>query len=1044
LNSFLLKRFFLGLVSVLLLSSYSSVAQMLVTTGQTAQQLANIIAGPGVVVSNASITGSATAIGAFNSGANPIGTNVPSGVVFGTGNVTDFAQNQTTFSSSVTGSPGIPYLANLAGITSYDGLILEFDFVPNADWVSFDYVFGSEEHPSFSCNPTFNDIFAITVQGVSVPMAETLITLVPGTSTPVSIGTVNNLGCGNPTYYVDNTVMNSPYVVFGGFTTVLRAEMAVICGEIYHLKMMISDGGDPSYDTGCFVAENSLTTGSVIVETATAAADSTAYEGCNNAVVTLTLNGPPIAQDFDVPIWISGSTASWGIDFDPITQLNQNDSTITIPNGQNTVSFTIVPINDNILEGPEYIEFIVITSTCGLTDTFRIYINDLVPVSVLTSNDTTICIGNAIVWAEASGGGGVYTYTWDNGFGVADTIFPAPTQTTVYNVSVTDNCGSTPAADQVTVTVDGGPTPFAGNDVSVCIGGSVLLNASSNSPNCSFTWDPPVNLSNPNIYNPLCTPPADAEYIVTVTRPDGCSNDDTVNVTITPPPTGDFNLAATACAGTPLIVSYAGNANAAAQYQWVFNGGIITNGSGMGPLAVYWPTPGTYQVSLTVAWNGCLSPTVTSQIDVLGPPPVDAGSDVSFCSGDSGPIGSATVAGVTYAWTPINGVADPIASSTTVQITNPTHDIQTYEYILKATEQGCKSYDTVNITVFPTPQAEFTIPDGECFNVNSFNLLAEGYFGPNATFAWNFGPVGFPANSTVKQPQGVIFNAPGSQPVTLIVTDNGCVGQPFVGNIDVFPMPVAQFLADAVEGCEPLRIGFSNQSVGGASALYNTWNFGDGSNSTQLNPSHVYQTGLYTVQLDVVTSEGCANSITKSSYIEVHEKPDALFSLSSQRLDILDPTVTVTNEADGIVTSEFTFEPFGDQITAMETDYSYLEVGTYGITQIVSTEFGCLDTISGSLEVIPHYTLYIPNAFTPDENGMNEIWAPQGQSISSYNLTIYNRWDQELFYSASLDLGWNGFFNNKLVPQGTYIYKIETVDVLGEPHEYFGTFSLIR
>jgi gliding motility-associated-like protein len=198
------------------------------------------------------------------------------------------------------------------------------------------------------------------------------------------------------------------------------------------------------------------------------------------------------------------------------------------------------------------------------------------------------------------------------------------------------------------------------------------------------------------------------------------------------------------------------------------------------------------------------------------------------------------------------------------------------------------------------------------------------------------------------------------------------------------------------------------------------------------------------VQLDVVTSEGCANSITKSSYIEVHEKPDALFSLSSQRLDILDPTVTVTNEADGIVTSEFTFEPFGDQITAMETDYSYLEVGTYGITQIVSTEFGCLDTISGSLEVIPHYTLYIPNAFTPDENGMNEIWAPQGQSISSYNLTIYNRWDQELFYSASLDLGWNGFFNNKLVPQGTYIYKIETVDVLGEPHEYFGTFSLIR
>lgn len=1017
---------------------------MIVTTGQTAQQLAEVIAGSGVVVSNASITGSANAIGAFSSGANPIGTNVASGVVFGTGNVADFAQNQTTFSSSVTGSPGIPYLANLAGINSFDGLILEFDFVPNADWVSFDYVFGSEEHPTFSCNPTFNDIFAITVQGVSVPLVETLITLVPGTATPVSIGTVNNQGCGNATYYVDNTVLNSQYVVFGGFTTVLRAEMAVICGETYRLKMMISDGGDSSYDTGCFVAENSLTTGSVIVETATAAADSTAYEGCNNATVTLTLNGPPIAQDFPVPIWISGASAQWGIDYEPITELNLADSTITIPNGQNTVSFTIVPINDNITEGPEYIEFIVITSTCGLTDTFRIYINDLVPLSVVTSNDTTICIGNAIVWAEAEGGGGVYTYTWDNGFGVADTLFPSPAQTTVYNVSVTDNCGSTAVTDQVTVTVDGGPTPFAGNDVSVCIGGSVLLNASSNSPNCAFAWSPATDLSNPNIYNPLCTPTVDMEYIVTVTRPDGCSNDDTVNVTITPPPTADFGLAATACAGTPLIVNYTGNANAAAQYQWDFGGGIITNGNGIGPLAVYWPTPGTYQVSLTVAWNGCLSPTVTNQIDVLGPPPVDAGSDISFCSGNSGPIGSAPVAGVTYDWTPINGVADPTASLTTVQITNPTHDIQTFNYILKATEQGCKSYDTVRVTVFPTPVGEFAIPDGECFNVNSFNLLAEGYFGPNATFAWNFGPVGFPANSTVKQPQGVIFNAPGSQPVTLVVTDNGCVSQPFVGNIDVFAMPVAQFLADAVEGCEPLRIGFGNQSVGGGTGLYSTWNFGDGSNSTQANPSHVYQSGLYTVRLDVVTSEGCANSITKNSYIQVHEKPDALFSLSSQHLDILDPTVTVTNEADGILTSEYTFEPFGDQITAMVTEYEFPDTGHFNITQIVATEFGCRDTISGWVEVKPHYTFYIPNAFSPNDDGINEVWTPQGQSIMSYQVTIFDRWNEVLFYSSSMDFGWDGRYKGKQVQKGTYTYMIETFDILGEPHEYFGTFSLIR
>lgn len=1025
-------------------TSFVAKAQLTVTTGQTAQQLAEIIAGPGVVVSNASVTGSALAVGAFVTGANPTGLNVESGVVFGTGEVTDFAQAQTTFSSSILGQPGIPYLANLAGITSYDGFTLEFDFVPNADWVSFDYVFGSEEHPTFSCNPTFNDIFAITVQGVSVPLGQTLITLVPGTTTPVSIGSINDGGCGNSNYFIDNTAQNSPYVVFGGFTTLLRAEMAVICGETYHLKFMISDGGDSSYDTGCFVKENSLTTGSVIVETATAAADSTAYEGCNDATVSLTLNGPPLAQDFPVPIWISNATAEWGVDFAAIPELNLADSTIIIPSGQNTATFTISPANDNIPEGLEYIEFIVITSTCGLTDTFRIYISDLDPITTTTSNDTTICMGNAISWCEASGGGGLYTYTWDNGFGVADTIFPAPTQTTTYHVTVSDNCNSTPAEDSVVVTVDGGPTPFAGNDVSVCIGGSVLLNATSDAPGSTFAWNPPTDLSNPNIYNPLCTPQGAMEYVVTVTRPDGCFNDDTVMVTITDPPTSDFDLPTVGCAGTPLLVEYTGNANAAAQYQWDFGGGTITNGSGIGPIAVLWDQPGNYTVSLTVAWNGCLSNTETHQINVLGPPPVNAGNDIAFCSGESAVLGAIPFGTLNYTWVPSTGLAGPNAPQTAITIVNPTHDIQQIQYVLEAEYQGCKNRDTALVTVYPKPTVEFAIPDGKCFNVNSFNLSATGYFGPNATVDWDFGPVGYPASSTVMQPQGVIFNAPGLQSVSVVVEDNGCVSDTFVGQIDVFEMPDAQFSASPLNGCEPLAVSFEDQSYNGGSSLYRTWSFGDGGSATEPDPAHVYEAGTYTVRLDVVTGEGCADYLTRSAYIEAYPKPNALFSLSAHQLDIIEPFVTVTNTATGVVSSEFTFHPFNDVVNAMQTTYEYPDTGVYPITQIVATEYGCLDTISSEVEVNPHFTFYIPNAFTPGNDDINEVWAPKGESIMSFEMTIFNRWDQEIFYSSSMDFGWDGTFKGKDVPQGVYIYKITVFDILGEPHKYYGQINLIR
>jgi gliding motility-associated-like protein len=346
--------------------------------------------------------------------------------------------------------------------------------------------------------------------------------------------------------------------------------------------------------------------------------------------------------------------------------------------------------------------------------------------------------------------------------------------------------------------------------------------------------------------------------------------------------------------------------------------------------------------------------------------------------------------------------------------------------------------------IFPIPTVDFAIPEGECFDVNSYDFLATGNFGPNASFNWNFGPVGFPATAVVIQPQGVIFNAPGPQPVSITVEDNSCISQTFTANVEVYEMPIADFDFDVNEGCEPLLVGFENQSYNGNSSIYSVWSFGNNTSSTQYNPSVVYESGTYTVTLDVFTAEGCAHSVTQSDAIEVFVKPNALFQMNSQVLDILDANVEVTNLTDSIVSSEFTFHPFGYQVNAMTTEYEYPAVGTYEISQIVTTANGCKDTIIGSLKVIPHYTFYIPNAFTPTEDRLNETWIPQGESIAEFNMFIYDRWNEELFQSSSLEEGWDGTYKGKLVQQGIYVYKIDVVDVLGEPHKYFGTFSLLR
>lgn len=1014
-------------------------AQLTVTTGQTAQQLAEIIAGAGVTVSNASVTGSPLAVGAFVNGALPSNLALQSGVVLSTGQVADIAGNEGSFASSNNGQPGHPFLQAQAGVTSFDAVVLQFDFVPNADLIQFNYAFGSEEYPNFVCT-NFNDMFAFTITGVTVPMPQTNIALIPGTTTPVSINSVNNQGCGTSAYYLNNA--GSQVVAFGGLTVTMTAESEVICGETYTLRLMISDGGDGIYDSGCFIKENSLTTGNVSVQTSTATGDNYVYEGCSEATITLTVNGPAVNQDVDVPIWISQSTATPGVDYQAITIFNA-DSTITIPAGQTSVSFSIIAPNDNVAEQNEYIEFVFVNSTCGTTDTFRIFIADLIPITIETSNDTTICTGNAITWAQGVGGGGLYSYQWDNGMGTQQNITPEPTVTTVYTVTVSDNCNSTPATASVTVSVDGGPAAFAGNDVGVCIGGSVLLNATSNTPGVSYSWSPPTGLSNPNIANPVCTPGQNTLYTVTVTRNDGCQNTDAVQVNITPPPTSEFTIPPFGCVGKPVIVSYAGNANSSAQFQWDFDGGTVTNGSGIGPLAVMWQQPGTYTVVLTVAWGGCVSTTESLQIQILDNPTVDAGTDQSTCPGGMVDIGTPGQPGITYSWTPANAVANPSASeSSTIGINSGNTTVQV-PLVLTANQQGCTSTDTVHVTVFAKPTAEFTVPPGLCFNVNSFSLEAGGYFGPSATFYWNFGPVGFPTSSTQQNPQGFIFNTPGVHNVRLVVTDNGCVSDTFMAPIEVFPMPVADFAVDTTQGCEPFGVQFIDQSNNGGSQLYHSWQFGNGATSNSAFPSLTYMAGTYDVSLQVTTSKGCSHTRNRNAFITSHPKPSAYFSLNAHVFDIFASNAIATNRANGVTESRFIFHPY-TEVNGMVASFEYPDTGTFVVTQIVSTQFGCLDTLEASLRVKPVFTLYIPEGFTPNNDGLNEVWVPQGESIMTYNLKIFNRWDQQIFESNELEYGWDGRFNGTDVPLGVYTYRIHVFDILGEPHNYFGTFTLFR
>ncbi|MCX6291221.1 MAG: choice-of-anchor L domain-containing protein [Bacteroidetes bacterium] len=253
-------------------------AQLTVNNGMTPQQLVqNVLLGTGVTVSNISFTGAPLAIGTFNGTSSNIG--LANGILMTTGWISLApGPNIGGGTGNDNGLPGDPLLSMLSQDSTYDAAILEFDFIPYADTIRFRYVFASEEYNEYVCADV-NDVFGFFISGPGITGQQNLA-LIPGTSMPVSINTLNNGSVGangsagpgcilsNAGYYIDNT--NGTTVEYDGFTTVLTAQTIVTPCLTYHIRLAIADGGDHVFDSGVFLEAGSFISGNPIMAVASA------------------------------------------------------------------------------------------------------------------------------------------------------------------------------------------------------------------------------------------------------------------------------------------------------------------------------------------------------------------------------------------------------------------------------------------------------------------------------------------------------------------------------------------------------------------------------------------------------------------------------------------------------------------------------------------------------------------------------------------------------------------------------------------------------
>jgi gliding motility-associated-like protein len=634
------------LFSFLTLIPFIASGQVTVNNSMTvAQYVQNVLVGNGVTVSNIQYNGGSAAtvqeqVGSFNDANNSTG--IPNGLILGTGDVqmAGLANTDGGLELGGTGLQGVD--VDLQSITTndiFDECVIEFDFVPTGDTITFNYVFASEEYEEFVC-ASFNDAFGFFLTGPNPSgaayNAENLA-LIPDplnpanfTTTPVSINTVNpgvpggftgtaNCDLADPnwaTYNVFYSPNTSSDYEYDGSTVVLTAKAAVICNQTYSIKLAIGDAGDDSYDSGVFLQAGSFSSNSVDVNISAVSAtnsivgDSAVLEGCVDAVFTFIRPSVDTALILDIEVL---GTASNGVDYNFIAD------SIFFPVGQDSAQITVVTTADGVSEGIEELTINVYTLTpCGDTvvTSGTLYIVEDYDYNVFASSDTTfICpIDSVLITANASGGVSPYTYEWDNN-SVGDSIYVSPSENTTYIVTAYDACNVASIEDTVIISFTLAPPLVSGlNDTTLCGSNFILLDANSSGGALpiSYLWT-----TGSNSETALVSPSVSTSYSVTMTDSCGVELVQSVLVKVVDNPVSlSLEGPETHCIGEDLILTPTIIGGAAPfSYSWTGNGALNSNPQ-TGELTVTSPETGDFSLLVTDGCNQQESASVF--IDVIG------------------------------------------------------------------------------------------------------------------------------------------------------------------------------------------------------------------------------------------------------------------------------------------------------------------------------------------------------------------------------------------------------------------------------------------
>ena len=655
------------------------------------------------------------------------------------------------------------------------------------------------------------------------------------------------------------------------------------------------------------------------------------------------------------------------------------------PNGETSQSITVT-------ESGVYRVTVTDENGCqGTSAPVNVTVYDLPEPTITANGPLTICPEDSVTLTSSSAS----SYEWSPNGETTQTI--TVSEPGIYSVMVVDANGCEGESETVEVEdFEVEPvTVMADGITEFCDGDSVTLSASSGD---AFVWSPNGETTASIVVT------ESGDYSVFVTDANGCSTEaDTVTVTVydLPEPVITLSGSSSFCEGDSVTLTV----TAGEVYLWEPNGETTQS------ITVY--ESGSYYAEIADA-NTCVGMSDTIDVVVFEIEEIEviASGDTAFCNG--GEVVLSASGGQTFEWMP-NG-----EQSQSITVT------ESGEYSVEVLDaNGCESFsDTVVIVVFELPQVSLSMDALEMCEGDSTLLTAST--DDDVTFEWfeNGNSISGAADST-------LFVSDSSYYSVLITDVNGCTATDDVPTIAVGAVPVAVVTGNTI-ACPGETLTLT--ATGGQNYL---WSNGETTSSITVLSDSI---GTYTV---TVSNEFCGQTSSDSAIVEVYDAPDALIQTLSNGFLEVDHLFDEVSGDSSIVywTWDFGDGQFGE---GQSTDHTYSTEEFFTIVVTTENENGCLGFDTVEVEITQ--VIDIPNVFTPNDDGVNDLFFIDNFGVEAYELTVYNRWGIVMHHDDSGEIAWDGRTPAGLkAKSGTYYYELKVKNNFSEgSFTQTGYITLIR